>query len=143
MVPVLPALHGALYYRDLRDGVRILSKNDCTVRRRECQYLWLSSGGALALGIAAHNNAQPEPLPQPRHIVAVSPGEVPWNDAERARMQALNERDVSIDYAFMVAVEKFMRHGCEKVPDYMLSGSRGDFTGVGDIHFFYSSDEVL
>ena len=102
-----------------------------------------SSGGALALGIAAHNNAQPEPLPQPRHIVAVSPGEVPWNDAERARMQALNERDVSIDYAFMVTVEKFMRHGCENVPDYMLSGSRGDFTGVGDIHFFYSSDEVL
>ena len=102
-----------------------------------------SSGGALALGIAAHNNAQPEPLPQPRHIVAVSPGEVPWNDAERARMQALNELDVSIDYAFMVAVEKFMRHGCENVPDYMLSGSRGDFTGVGDIHFFYSADEVL
>ena len=102
-----------------------------------------SSGGALALGIAAHNSAQPEPLPQPRHIVAVSPGEVPWNDAERARMQALNERDVSIDYAFMVTVEKFMRHGCENVPDYMLSGSRGDFTGVGDIHFFYSADEVL
>ena len=102
-----------------------------------------SSGGALALGIAAHNNAQPEPLPQPRHIVAVSPGEVPWNDAERARMQALNERDVSIDYAFMVMVEKFMRHGCENVPDYMISGSRGDFTGVGDVHFFYSADEVL
>ena len=75
-----------------------------------------SSGGALALGIAAHNNAQPEPLPQPRHIVAVSPGEVPWNDAEKARMQALNERDVSIDYAFMVTVEKFMQHGCENVP---------------------------
>ena len=102
-----------------------------------------SSGGALALGIAAHNNAQPEPLPQPRHIVAVSPGEVPWNDAEKARMKALNKRDVSIDYAFMVTVEKFMRHGCENVPDYMLSGSRGDFTGVGDIHFFYSADEVL
>ena len=102
-----------------------------------------SSGGALALGIAAHNNAQPEPLPQPRHIVAVSPGEVPWNDGEKSRMKALNERDVSIDYAFMVTVEKFMRHGCEKVPDYMLSGSRGDFTGVGDIHFFYSADEVL
>ena len=102
-----------------------------------------SSGGALALGIAAHNNAQPEPLPQPRHIVVVSPGEVPWNDAEKARMQALNKRDVSIDYAFMVTVEKIMRHGCENVPDYMLSGSRGDFTGVGDIHFFYSADEVL
>ena len=34
-----------------------------------------SSGGALALGIAVHNNAQSHPLPQPRHIVAVSPGE--------------------------------------------------------------------
>ena len=102
-----------------------------------------SSGGALALGIAAHNNAQPAPLPQPRHIVAVSPGEVPWNDAEKARMQALNGSDVAIDYAFMVTVEKFMRHGQENVPDYMISGSRGDFTGVGDIHFFYSADEVL
>ena len=102
-----------------------------------------SSGGALALGIAAHNNAQPEPLPQPRHIVAVSPGEVPWNDAEKARMQALNAKDVAIDYAFMVTVEKFLRHGQPDVPDYMISGSRGDFSGVGDIHFFYSADEVL
>ena len=102
-----------------------------------------SSGGALALGIAAHNNAQPDPLPQPRHIVAVSPGEVPWNDAEKARMQELNEKDVSIDYAFMVTVENFMRHGQPNVPDYMISGSRGDFSGVGDIHFFYSTDEVL
>ena len=102
-----------------------------------------SSGGALALGIAAHNNAQPDPLPQPRHIVAISPGEVPWNEGEKARMQALNDRDVSIDYAFMVKVEKFMRHGQSDVPDYMISGSRGNFTGVGDIHFFYSSDEVL
>ena len=58
-------------------------------------------------------------------------------------MQALNERDGAIDYAFMVTVEKLMRHGCENVPDYMLSGSRGDFIGVGDIHFFYSADEVL
>lgn len=63
-----------------------------------------SSGGALALGIAAHNNAQPEPLPQPRHIVAVSPGEVPWNDAEKARMKALNKRDVSIDYNELFAL---------------------------------------
>jgi len=102
-----------------------------------------SSGGALALGIAAHNNALGRPLPQPRHIVAVSPGEVPWNDAEKARMQALNPKDVAIDYAFMETVEKFMRHGQENVPDYMISGSRGDLSGVGDISFFYSSDEVL
>ena len=102
-----------------------------------------SSGGALALGIAAHNNALGRPLPQPRHIAAVSPGEVPWNDAEKQRMQTLNDTDVAIDYAFMVLVEKFMRHGQKNVPDYMISGSRGDFSGVGDIFFVYSSDEVL
>ena len=102
-----------------------------------------SSGGALALGIASYNNAQPELLPQPRHIIAISPGEVPWDDAEKARMQALNDKDVAIDYAFMITVEKFMRHEQDNVPDYMISGSRGNFSGVGDIHFFYSLDIVL
>ena len=102
-----------------------------------------SSGGALALGIAAHNQALGTPLPQPRHIVAVSPGEVPWNEEEKLRMQALNDKDAAIDYAFMVTVEAFMRHGRADVPDYMISGSRGEFTGVGDISFFYSADEVL
>ncbi len=102
-----------------------------------------SSGGALALGIAAHNSALGMPLPQPRHIVAVAPGEVPWNDAERARMQALNPRDVAIDYAFMEKAEKLMRHGQSNVPAYMLAPSRGDYSGVGDIHFYYSADELL
>ena len=67
-----------------------------------------SSGGALALGMAAHNNALGAPLSPPRHIVAVSLGEVPWNDEERARMQALNPRDVAIDYAFMAKGEALM-----------------------------------
>ena len=102
-----------------------------------------SSGGALALGVAAHNNALSAPLPAPRHIVAVAPGEVPWNDDERTRMQALNASDVAIDYAFMSKGEKLMRHGLPNVPDYMISPSLGDYSGVGDIHFFYSADEVL
>ncbi len=102
-----------------------------------------SSGGALALGIAEHNNVQANPLPQPRHIVAISPGECPWNDEEKARMKALNVSDIGIDYAFMASVEKFMRHGEKDVPYYMLSGSRGDLSGVNDITFIYSKDEVL
>ena len=102
-----------------------------------------SSGGMLALGVAAHDNALGTPLPLPRHIVAISPGECPWNDAERARMKAQNATDVSIDYNFMASVETFMRHGETDVPLYMLAGSRGDYRGVEDIHFFYSKDEVL
>lgn len=102
-----------------------------------------SSGGALALGIAAHNSALGRPLPQPRHIVAVAPGEVPWNDAEKARMQALNDRDLAVDYAGMETLGSLMRHGRDDVPDYMLAPSRGDYAGVGDAHFFYSADEIL
>ena len=102
-----------------------------------------SSGGALAIGVAAYNNTQEEKLPQPRHIVAVSPGEVPWNDAERAVMQANNPRDAMVDYAFMEKVEKFERHGRSDVPDYMIHISKGDLTGVDHIHFVYSTDEVL
>ena len=102
-----------------------------------------SSGGALAIGMAAHNNAQPEPLPAPYHIVACSPGECPWNDEERRRMQELNPTDVCVDYKFMSYEDQYMRHGNENVPDYMLAGSRGDLSGVHDIHFFYSADEIL
>ena len=101
-----------------------------------------SSGGAIAIGIALHNNAIRGELPQPRHIVAVSPGETPWNDEEKERMKRLSDTDVVVDYAFMSKVEKFMRHGRTDVPEYMISTSRGDYTGISKIHFFCSS-EVL
>ena len=58
-------------------------------------------------------------------------------------MQALNPGDVAIDYAFMEKAEKLMRRGRDDVPDYMISPSRGDLSGVGDVHFYYSTDEVL
>ena len=102
-----------------------------------------SSGGALALGIAAHNNALGRPLPQPRHIVAVSPGEVPWNDDERARMQALNPRDVAIDYAFMERWSDSCATG-GRTCRTTCSPARGATSPAwGGIHFFYSRDEVL
>ena len=102
-----------------------------------------SSGGALAIGIAAHNNAMGSQLPMPRHIVAVSPGEVPWNDAERAIMRANNPKDMMVDYAFMEKVERYEKHGRDDVPEYMIHISKGDLSGVDHIHFVYSTDEVL
>lgn len=102
-----------------------------------------SSGGALALGVAVHNNAQAVKLPQPRHIVAVSPGEVPWNEDEEREMQRHNASDPMVDYAYMKNVEKFERHGNSDVPEYMIHISKGNFTGVKDIHFVWSEDEVL
>lgn len=58
-------------------------------------------------------------------------------------MHELNDRDVSVDADHLDKLETFMRHGRANVPDYMLSVSRGDYAGVGDIHFFYSADEAL
>ncbi|MDO4294414.1 MAG: alpha/beta hydrolase [Eubacteriales bacterium] len=102
-----------------------------------------SSGGMLALGVASYINSNAEKLPMPKHVIAVSPAEIPHDDAECERMKNLNEKDVMFDYAFMEKIDKYMRHGNTNVPDYMMHGTLGDFTGVGDIHFFYSEDEVL
>ncbi len=102
-----------------------------------------SSGGALAIGVAAYNNTLPDRLPMPRHIVAVSPGEVPWNDREREIMKKNNPRDMMVDYAFMERVERYERQGRDDVPEFMIHISKGDLSGVDHIHFVYSKDEVL
>ena len=47
-----------------------------------------------------------------------------------------------VDVAFMENIRTLMQHG-ERVPDYMLSGTLGDFKGLPDIHLWYGSDEVL
>ncbi len=102
-----------------------------------------SSGGALAIGIATYNNTMKDKLPMPRHIVAVSPGEIPYNDKELKIMRENNPKDMMVDCAFMEKVEKFERHGRNDVPDYMIHISKGDLSGVDNIHFVYSKDEVL
>lgn len=102
-----------------------------------------SSGGALAIGVAAYNNTKQNKLPMPRNIIAVSPGEVPWNDEERKIMQKNNSKDMMVDYAFMEKVEKFEKHGRSDVPEFMISISKGDYSGIDNIHFYWSEDEVL
>ena len=102
-----------------------------------------SSGGALAIDIAAYNNTMSEKLPMPRHIIAVSLGEVPWNEEERQIMQKNLPKDMMVDYAFMEKVERYEKQGRDDVPEFMIHISKGDFTGVDHIHFVYSEDEVL
>ena len=101
-----------------------------------------SSGGALAIGIALYNNTKEPKLPMPRHIIAVSPGEVPVNE-EAERMRSHNAEDPMVDFAFMQRVRNFMIHGNNNIPEFMVSGSLGDYSGIPEITFFYSSDEVV
>ena len=101
-----------------------------------------SSGGALAVGLPLHLNALNRPTGMPRQVIAVSPGSIPSSQKERAEMQALNSRDVMVDAAFMETDRKIMTKG-QPVPAYMLSGPKGDFTGLPPVHFYYGGDEVL
>ena len=101
-----------------------------------------SSGGALAVGLPLHLNALNRPTGMPRQVIAVSPGSIPSSQKERAEMQALNSRDVMVDAAFMETDRKIMTKG-QPVPVYMLSGPKGDFTGLPPVHFYYGGDEVL
>ena len=102
-----------------------------------------SSGAALAIGVAAYNNTMTDRLPVPRHIVAVSPGEVPWTEEERQIMRRNNPYDMMVDYAFMERVEKYERQGRDDIPEFMIHISKGDYTGIKHIHFVWSTDEVL
>ena len=98
--------------------------------------------GALAVGLPLHLNALNRPTGMPRQVIAVSPGSIPSSQKERAEMQALNSRDVMVDAAFMETDRKIMTKG-QPVPVYMLSGPKGDFTGLPPVHFYYGGDEVL
>lgn len=104
-----------------------------------------SSGGMLALAVGLYNNMQPEDrrLPMPRQIVPVSPGEVPWDEEEKQRMQALDPYDPMVGYDFMSRVEHFVRHGRTDLPEWMIHPTLGDYTGFPPVHFFYSEHETL
>ena len=71
-----------------------------------------------------------------------SPGCCPDSEAQLQKMKELNAKDIMVDAAFMENVRMIMRHG-EDVPEYMLSGTLGDFKGLPEIHFWYGSDEIL
>lgn len=104
--------------------------------------LGFSSGGALAIGICLHNNVQTKPLPMPELIIASSPGSVPLSDEEKQKMAMLDEKDLCVPASFMETIREIMEHG-ENIPEYMISGVRGNFSNFPLTHFYYGSDEVL
>lgn len=104
--------------------------------------LGFSSGGALALGLCAHNNEQAAPLPMPGLMIVSSPGSVPANAEEMNRMDELNKKDILVDVSFMTTIRTIVEHGTS-VPEYMISGTKGNFTNFPMTHFYYGGDEIL
>ncbi|MBR3165033.1 MAG: alpha/beta hydrolase [Lachnospiraceae bacterium] len=105
--------------------------------------LGTSSGGNLALGMAAYINDGHRDTPMPGYIMAISPGTCVDTDEEWQRMLELDKKDVAIPAQYMKTAVEVMRHGDISVPEYMIWLQRGDFTDCPKTTFIYGSDETL
>lgn len=106
-----------------------------------------SSGAALALGIFLHNNAMGRPVNMPGKIISVSPGGIPdvtlsENKEIWEKMNALNHKDIMIDPTYFKTAREICK-GDADIPEYMLDGTVGDFTGFPKTYFYYGENECL
>ena len=106
-----------------------------------------SSGAALALGIFLHNNAMGRPVNMPGKIISVSPGGIPdvtlsENKDIWERVNALNHKDIMIDPTYFKTAREICK-GDADIPEYMLDGTVGDFTGFPKTYFYYGENECL
>lgn len=109
--------------------------------------LGFSSGACLAVGIFLHNNALGRPLPMPGKIISVSPGGIPdlsltENQEIWEKLVALNPKDVIIDPTYIRTAREIAK-GTEDLPEYMLDGTVGDFSGFPKTYFYYGENECL
>ncbi len=105
--------------------------------------LGTSSGGNLALGMAAYINDGHRDTPMPGYIMAISPGTCVNSEEEWQRMLELDKKDIAIPAQYMKSAVEIMRHGDSSVPAYMIWLQQGDFTDCPKTTFIYGSDETL
>ncbi len=109
--------------------------------------LGFSSGACLSLGIFLHNNAIGRPLSMPGKIISVSPGGIPdvtvdENKEIWERVNALNYKDVMIEPTYIKTAREIAK-GDKDIPEYMLDGTVGDFTGFPKTYFYFGENECL
>lgn len=118
-----------------------------TYKAENISILGFSSGACLALGIFLHNNAIGRPVKMPGKIISVSPGGIPDVTLEAnkdiwERVNALNHKDVMIDPTYIKTAREIAK-GDADLPEYMLDGTVGDFTGFPKTYFYYGENECL
>ncbi len=109
--------------------------------------LGFSSGACLAIGIFLHNNALGKPLKMPGKIISVSPGGIPdvtldENKEIWEKVNALNHKDIIIEPTYIKTAREITK-GDEDIPEYMLDGTVGDFTGFPKTYFYFGENECL
>ena len=118
-----------------------------TYKAENISVLGFSSGACLALGIFLHNNALGRPLKMPGKIISVSPGGIPdvtlnENQEIWEKANALNHKDIMIDPTYIKTAREIAK-GDEDLPEYMLDGTVGDFTGFPKVYFYFGENECL
>lgn len=118
-----------------------------TYKAENISVLGFSSGASLALGIFSHNNALGRPLPMAGKIISVSPGGLPDVSLEEnkeiwEKLNALNHKDIIIDPTYFKTAREIV-NGEEDLPEYMLDGTKGDFSDFPKTYFYYGGNECL
>ena len=118
-----------------------------TYNEENISVLGFSSGACLALGIFLHNNALGRPLKMPGKIISVSPGGIPDVSLDKnkgiwERLNELNHKDIMIEPTYIKTAREIL-NGDEDLPEYMLDGTVGDFTGFPKTYFYYGENECL
>lgn len=118
-----------------------------TYKAENISVLGFSSGASLALGIFSHNNALGRPLPMAGKIISVSPGGLPdvsleENEEVWEKLNALNHKDIMIEPSYFKTAREIVK-GDEDLPEYMLDGTKGDFSDFPKTYFYYGENECL
>ena len=118
-----------------------------TYKAENISVLGFSSGACLSLGIFLHNNALGRPLPMPGKIISVSPGGIPdvtlkENKKIWEKLKELNHKDIMIDPTYLKTAREILK-GDAELPEYMLDGTKGDFTDFPKTYFYYGENECL
>ena len=118
-----------------------------TYKAENISVLGFSSGACLALGIFLHNNALDRPLPMAGKIISVSPGGLPdisleENNEVWEKVKALNHKDIIIEPTYFKTAREIVK-GDEDLPEYMLDGTKGDFSDFPKTYFYYGGNECL
>ncbi|WP_215905147.1 alpha/beta hydrolase [Treponema phagedenis] len=118
-----------------------------TYKAENISVLGFSSGACLSLGIFLHNNALGRPLPMAGKIISVSPGGLPDVSLEKnkevwEKLNALNHKDIVIDPTYFKTAREITK-GDADLPEYMLDGTVGDFSGFPKTYFYYGGNECL
>lgn len=118
-----------------------------TYRAENISVLGFSSGACISIGIFLHNNALGRPLPMAGKIISVSPGGVldlslEENKEVWEKVNALDHKDIIIDPTYFKTAREIAK-GDKDLPEYMLDGTKGDFTDFPKIYFYFGENECL